>query len=52
MSDSTKPFSGFGMQLDPDPMPKLVEPLEAMIEMPTNFDWVSLFLILEILDDR
>jgi len=40
-SDRTTPLSGFGMQLDLDPMSMPLEPLEAMIDMPATFDWVS-----------
>ena len=39
-SDDTSPSSGLAMQFDLDSMPMPIDSLGAMIDMPTNFDWV------------
>lgn len=39
-SDGTTPSSGLAMQFDLDAMTLPIDSLGAMIDMPTNFDWV------------
>lgn len=40
-SDDTSPSSGLAMQLDMDSMTMPMDSLGAMIDTPTNFDWVN-----------
>jgi hypothetical protein len=42
-SVDTTPSSGLAMQLDLDSMMIPVDSLGAMVDMPTNFDWVGQF---------
>lgn len=43
-SDDTTPSSGLAMQFDLDSMPMPMDSLGAMIDTPTNFDWVRAFI--------